>query len=124
MKPLYHGGIPGLNPGSKLLPPSVTGQSTLLEISKQIAPDGPQRSDRVYVTTDFTAALLFAACYPNGDVYEVMPIGELEHDPDCTEHGYGFQCKEALIVRVAASKNPTRGLFAMKFADAMKEGMI
>jgi hypothetical protein len=90
---------PGLKKGEILLPPSITGKSTLLQYAKQIAPDGVQRADKVYVTTDVTSAELFAAVYPHGDVYKVRPH-DMEEDPDCTEHGLSFQCSKAEVIAV------------------------
>jgi hypothetical protein len=96
----YHGGIRGLKQGEKILPPSVTGNSTLLQYATEIAPDGPQRKDRIYLTTDKKAARLFASVVPRGDVYEVIPDSELEDDPDCSVPGISYQCTSATIKRV------------------------
>jgi hypothetical protein len=96
----YHGGVRGLKQGDKILPPSVTGTSTLLQYAQEIDPDGPQRADRIYLTTDKRAARMYASIVPRGDVYEVIPNGELEHDPDCSIEGYSFQCESATIKRV------------------------
>ncbi|MGE5543859.1 MAG: hypothetical protein ACM3UW_02710 [Bacillota bacterium] len=99
-KRFYHGGIPGLNKGDILLPPCITGKSTLLEYSKKIDQNSVQRSDRVYITTDKQAADMYAMVYPHGDTYKVSPIGELEDDPDCLEDGLSYQCEKARIVAV------------------------
>ena len=99
-KKYYHGGIPGLNKGDILLPPLVTGKSTLLEYSREIDPNGAQQNDRVYITTDKLAADMFAFVYPNGDTYKVVPIGDLENDPDCLEDGLSFQCSQAKVIAV------------------------
>jgi protein gp37 len=98
IKKYYHGGIPGLKPGEKLLPPNITGKSTLLQYAHLIAPDGPQLADRVYFTTAAEMAELFALVYPNGDVYRAIPKGPIERDPDCLEEGLGYQASEASIV--------------------------
>jgi len=100
IKRYYHGGVRGLKQGDKILPPSVTGNSTLLQFAREIAPTGPQREDRVYITTDKKAARLYASVMPRGDVYEVIPDGELEDDPDCVVAGLSYQCQSATIKRV------------------------
>lgn len=94
---LYHGGIPGLKAGGKLLPPSATGKSTLLKIAQELEPDGPQRSDKVYLTSDPAAARMFAQLYPNGYVYRTFPSQPLEDDPDCDEPGLSYQCPSATV---------------------------
>jgi hypothetical protein len=70
--PWFHGGIPGLNVGDELLPPSQTGKPTLLDYSREFAAN-TQRDDRVYLTRDPKAAALYAFGYPRGDVYEAEP---------------------------------------------------
>jgi hypothetical protein len=61
------------------------------------------RADRVYLTSSRDAARFFAAMYPTnrgGCVYEVEPVGELAHDPDCDEVGLSFEAPRARIVAV------------------------
>jgi hypothetical protein len=99
-KKYYHGGVRGLKKGDKLLPPCTTGKSTLLEYSKEIDPNGDQRDDRVYLTTYKKMAKLYAAMFPRGDVYEVIPDGQLEDDPDCLKPGLSYQCTSGTIKRV------------------------
>lgn len=93
----YHGGVKGLLRGQKILPPIETGKSTLLQFAKEIEPDGVQRPDKVYITTDLDAAKMFAFSFPYGDVYEVTPSEDLEDDPDCTLPGLSYQCSFATI---------------------------
>ena len=100
----YHGGVKGLSRGDKILPPCETGKSTLLEYAKEIDPNGVQRGDMIYITTDKKAAKMFAMAYPFGDVYDVVPDGELENDPDCLESGLSYQCKSATIKYVVATR--------------------
>ncbi|MDR3589278.1 MAG: hypothetical protein P4N41_06410 [Negativicutes bacterium] len=102
----YHGGIPGLNPGDMLLPPAVTGKSTLLEHAKEIDPNCVQRADRVYIVTEREMADVYALVYPYGDTYKVRPVGELEHDADCKEPGLSFQCEKAEIIAVIRRGKP------------------
>lgn len=96
----YHGGVRGLKQGDKILPPSTTGKSTLLKYAQEIDPNCDQRADRIYLTTDKRMAKLFAAGFPRGDVYEVIPDDEVEDDPDCLEKGLSYQCQSGTIKRV------------------------
>jgi len=98
LKRYYHGGVPGLRVGDMLLPPSVTGKSTLLKYAQEIDPSGPQRADKVYLTTDLEAAKLFAFAYPCGHVYRAVPALPLEDDPDCKEPGISYQTPAAIVV--------------------------
>lgn len=91
----FHGGRGGLLRGSLILPPSVTGAKSCSEYGAAQV----HRRDRVYITTDHRAAMLFAAGIPGGMVYLVEPVGELEPDPDCTTQGLSFQCPKARIVK-------------------------
>lgn len=97
---LYHGGLPGRQRGSFLLPPVITGSASLSEFGA----DGVHRRDRVYITTEMNAALLYAASVKNGVIYEVEPIGDVEPDPDCTMNGLSFQCDKARVLRVIKPK--------------------
>jgi hypothetical protein len=78
----YHGGVPGLEPGERILPPAVTGVARLV-----IA-----RPDRVYATPILGDAVVYAATYPLGDVYEVDLDDPIEPDggdilaPDVAVH--------------------------------------
>jgi hypothetical protein len=57
------------------------------------------RRDRVYVATQYEAAALFAALFPDGGwVYRVLPQGPLEPDPDCTDPELSLACSRALVV--------------------------
>lgn len=96
----FHGGVRGLRKGDKILPPSQTGNKTLLEYAREIDPKGDQRDDRIYLTTSKKWARVYASVIPRGDVYEVIPDGELEHDPDCLEEGLSFQCISGTVKRV------------------------
>lgn len=87
----FHGGPRGLK---AILPPAQTG--ALSTASYGCA--GVCRRDRVYVTTDFSAATMFASLVPNGTVYEVEPQN-LVHDPDCFVAGLSFEATEAGIIR-------------------------
>jgi len=96
MTTYYHGGPAGRQRGAFILPPAVTGAPTTADFGAEAV----CRRDRVYVTTNQNAALLYAAGHRRGVVYQVEPEGELEVDPDCTLPGLSFQCARARIVRV------------------------
>ena len=91
----YHGGIGGLRLGEYILPSSETGAISSCFYG------APAKSDKVYITTDYLAALMFASMSPskNAAVYEVEPTGELTPDPDCLEIGLSFECPKAKIIR-------------------------
>lgn len=92
----WHGGRPGIPRGAFLLPPSITK-------TKHCGLYGAghvHRTDRVYVTTEQAAALLYAAGWPNGVIYRVEPLGPLEDDPDCSKPGVSFQCERARVLQV------------------------
>lgn len=92
----YHGGPRGLR---TILPPKETGARSYAADLSTVC-----RRDRVYVTTDFGAALLYAACHERGAVYEVRPVGELLPDPDCSLPGLSWECRGATVVRVHKPK--------------------
>lgn len=92
----YHGGPRGLR---KILPSATTGTRSFTADMSRVC-----RRDRVYVTTDFSAALLYAACHEQGVIYEVCPVGELTPDIDCRQPGLSFECDFAEIVRVHKPK--------------------
>lgn len=91
----YHGGPEGRQRGAYVLPPTVTRTASCSEYGGSSV----HRRDRVYVTTDFNAALLYAAAVPRGVVYQVEPVGELEPDPDCSQEGLSYQCTKARVLR-------------------------
>ncbi len=92
----WHGGRPGLRPGTFLLPPNITKAPSCSDFGAA----GVHRRDRVYVTTVQAAALVFAAGHPDGVVYECEPVGQVTPDPDCNAPGLSFECEKARIVRV------------------------
>jgi hypothetical protein len=98
----FHGGVPGLKPDDRLLPPTVTGvERTLTATARDLgaAPDHARR-DRVYVTTSREVARVYAALRPDGALYEVLPVGDMTADPDCLVDGVSWMCPAAVIVRV------------------------
>ncbi len=92
----YHGGNPELLIGESILPPSITGQPNCSEYGA----DFVHRKDRVYVTTEFMAAVIFASMHQSlkGCVYRVEPVGDLVLDPDCDQPGLSYECESAVIV--------------------------
>ena len=97
---LFHGGVPGLKPGSLLLPPATTGTArTLADYSEELGAAHVRR-DRVYLTTGRDVAKVYAAFYPDGALYEVQPDGELAPDEDCLVPGVSFECPAARVLRV------------------------
>lgn len=93
----YHGGVPGLKVGDMILPSCETGAPSTADYGAAIV----CRRDRVYVSTVFQDALVFAAMHQSGDgrIYEVEPVGELVPDNDCLQRGHSFECERARVVR-------------------------
>lgn len=96
----WHGGRPGIKRGAYLLPPSITKAPSCSEFGAA----GVHRKDRVYITTQQVAAILFAAGVKNGVIYECEPLGAIEADPDCKVPGLSFQCEKARVVRAIKVK--------------------
>lgn len=92
----YHGGRAGLKVGEYVLPPSVTGVVSTARYG------APARRDRVYLTTDKAAAMMFASLAPAKTVaiYRVEPEGLLTPDPDCKETGLSWECPRATILEI------------------------
>jgi hypothetical protein len=102
----YHGGQAGLRVGAFILPPSETSAlNTLYQHGTAVV----ARRDRVYVTTSYPAAVMFAALHPSGGgIYEVEPMGEMTPDPDCDWPGMSWECERARIVIARGVSNKTR----------------
>ena len=92
----FHGGPPHLSIGESILPASETG----VKSASDYGAEHVHRRDRIYLTTNPTAAKLFAALHPSGkgEVYRVDPVGAVDPDPDCSEDGLSYQCERAVIV--------------------------
>lgn len=100
-KTLYwHGGPAGRQRNNYLLPPIVTGSKSVSDL----VPNNVHRRDRVYVTTSYKAALLYASGFRKGVVYLVEPVGDLEQDPDCFDPTLSFQCDRARVLKVIKPK--------------------
>ena len=91
-KRYFHGGNRGLNVGEYLLPQSETG---VVGMSHPLC-----RKDRVYVTPEIVDARFFASAATNPVVYEVVPEGDFEPDPDCDRPGGSFACEKAKIIAI------------------------
>ena len=99
----FHGGVRNLKIGGEVLPPSITTQETLGPfLPEDYKAKKHYRHDKVFVTTDLNAARVFASSYPLGDVYEVLPKGEMIPDPDAPD--VGFMCDSAEIKSVVQRK--------------------
>ena len=95
----WHGGTPGLGIGDRVLPPEETQAPTLADFGMA----GVCRRDRVYVTTDMRVAILYAAMHPSGrgKVYEVLPGGPLDPDPDWNgEEGLSLETTYARVISI------------------------
>lgn len=94
----FHGGVPGLKPGQRLMPRAVTQTPYALGRYDRT---GVAKPHRVYVTTTAESAVIYAVGYPGGGwLYEVEPIGRLTPDPDCLEPGLSWECARAVVVAV------------------------
>jgi hypothetical protein len=120
----FHGGVPGLALGDRILPPTVTGAVSVADYERAIAGAGVVRRDRVFLTTLLDAAILFAALHPSwlGEVYEVDPEEPLEPDPDYMGgDGASWQAPAALVVRrlgVPPNGDEIRGRMLQSAVDA------
>ena len=95
---LYHGGVSGLIPGQKLLPPFLTDACSGADYDSEHC-----RADRVYLTTDVEEAAVYAALATpggGGDVYEVEPLDELEPDSPPVPVTGSYAVRSATVVRV------------------------
>lgn len=97
---LFHGGVRGIKVGEHILPPKITKAPCLSDFGAESV----HRRDRVYLTTSYSAALLYAAGV-NGFIYECEALSELEKDPDCTQEGLSYQCEKAKVLRIIKPSN-------------------
>lgn len=115
----YHGGPDGLKKGNFLLPPTITKRPSLSEYGAA----GVHRRDRVYVATDINAAALYASCHKNGVIYECVPTGAIEEDPDCSQPGLSYQCERAKVLRVIkVPRDVMRATQARLFGGVITKG--
>lgn len=82
----YHGGVPGLEVGERILPPDTTGApARLSRYAEAIGTPHGTRTDVVYLASRPEHARAFAALYPDGALYQVEPESDTEPDPDAPE---------------------------------------
>lgn len=111
----YHGGVPGLRVGGYILPPCETGAQSVADVmstppDEQAEVEQVHRRDPVYITTERGTAELWACFYPTpdavrgGDVYRVVPEGDMDPDPDWRgEPGVSVCAPRARIVGIVAT---------------------
>jgi dual specificity phosphatase 3 len=124
----YHGGKPGMNVGDTLLPPTITGASTIMDTvayasnvpaswldAYDQSPERLRERSRVFVTQDLTYATEMAARHHAvvrhhavGAVYRVQPLGNLA-DTTSSE----TTCDRALILEVVKDE----GTWPIAIAD-------
>lgn len=117
----YHGGVPGLRVGDRILPPSVTGKGTLLSYSRELEGGEVHREDRVYVARTVDLTIPYAYVYPHGGVYRVAPDSPVEPDEDATDPGYSFQARGATVLSVINRGNPRKAKFARRKVRRMNK---
>lgn len=93
----FHGGKPGLNVGDLLLPPTESGADMHAKYSET---DSRPEHGRVYISRDPRYAATYACSYPNGDVYEVEPLGASGPDETYFIAGLARWCERARVTRV------------------------
>lgn len=99
----FHGGAPGLRPGTVLVPAATLGLGFHYH-----DPDAPYDPRWVYLTSDEGVARAYASRYldgfgrrPPGGVYEVRPLDEPRTDPDYRASPTTYRrCRRAEIIRV------------------------
>ncbi|WP_327724425.1 NUDIX domain-containing protein [Streptomyces europaeiscabiei] len=105
--PFFHGGVPGLSPGDRILPVGSTRTQHAMRsylpawASRRECP-WLYRDDVVYFSPHLKAAALYAMAYPDGGLYEVRPDGAVTEDPDPGAEGR-FACS-ATITRVVTPR--------------------
>lgn len=94
----YHGGVPGLQVGDRVLPPDVTEiEHRLSAYVPAGAPHGT-RTDVVYLARHEQHARVYAALYPDGALYQVVPESPVDPDPDAPDMAY--TAPSAIVVAV------------------------
>lgn len=132
----FHGGVAGLYPGDRILPPATTGRRA----SRSFLPDDLRgdadhvREDRVYLTTDVEIARMYAGLHPDGtrkrggDLYRVTPEGPVEPDPDWLGGpGMSVQAVAAWVLGIVKTGVPRRPFLAfaqMVLAEERRAGRV
>ncbi|MEV0584056.1 hypothetical protein [Nonomuraea sp. NPDC050310] len=100
----WHGGAPGLQVGDLILPgrPNFVDGCAVCDAHRagQSHAFDPltQHTDRVYITTDREYARFYASKYPKGDLYTVVPVGELTLSSE--DHFPSWHVAQARVVSV------------------------
>lgn len=99
----WHGGSAGRLVGDQLIPGTEVPEYS--RVVAEMSPDvfNQQRPDYVHITTDRDMAYDYAISYAKygpAALYEVKPLGHLEHDPDYPR-GVSHRCRSALVISVA-----------------------
>ena len=123
----YHGGPAGRRLMDWILPPSITGATSTQDVGPDSLRDAAarvHRRDRVYVTPNRFAALMFASGHRSPTVYEVVPDGELEPDPDCSDPSLSFACARAQVVRIerVSERDAATALLGMLASERTLDG--
>lgn len=116
----FHGGEPGRSQGDLILPASELGIRAAADYIPPAEGDTSHiRRDRVYITCEMSIAAAYASLHPDeqdrGWVYEVVPIGPIEPDPDYLGNrpDESRQCERARVRKVyRLSRRDTRILRA------------
>ena len=87
----FHGGVPDLKVGDRVLPPAQTG-----------VPSTATSGNRVCLATKPEICVVFAAFHPSGrgGVYQVEPDPPIEPDIDWEDNGESVQAPAATVVAV------------------------
>ena len=105
MTKYFHGGYGGLSVGQFILPPHLTKAPTTASYGAR----GICDPTKIYVTTIFDAAVMFACAHPSGrgKVYEVEPVGTVSEDHDAKSPGFSYECSRAKVTKVYRVKGKT-----------------
>lgn len=105
----WHGGAPGIPVGKRVRP-----AAGLPMPSRYLLPGYCANPQRVHVTVDRKLATAFAAEWRptdrlhdagHGSLYRVIPIGDLENDPDFSyQIGVSYTCKMAVVEAVVETE--------------------
>jgi len=112
----YHGGVPGLRRGDKILPPAQTNAVSIADTAGDMITEVRRVYSRevVYLAASPHDARLFASLHPayggrnrGGDLYLVEPDGPVTADPDyLAGDGGSVTCASATIIRVIQRRVP------------------
>lgn len=112
----FHGGVSGLVPGDLIEPPTSNQRAmeyrTAVDRGKaMVGQSYVSDPGKVYMTTDLGYARVYADRH-RGDVYEVVPLGQVDKDPDHLQNC--FQSFGARVVKVVERQVDLPALEALK----------